>query len=122
MIALGDTVKKRGSDRLSKTDIKSAKKRSVVKKSERLKSDSELEALQRRAIELEKAADAAERHGPTKRDIATSAAWVAPILLAVNLPTSVFAAPAVSPVSAPTAAPTSAPTTPPTTVPTASPT
>ena len=82
----------------------------------------DLKSLQRRAIELEKAADAAERHGPSKRDIATSAAWVAPILLAVNLPTSVFAAPAVSPVSAPTAAPTSAPTTPPTTVPTASPT
>jgi hypothetical protein len=115
-------MKRREPDQRSKKDRNGAKKRSIVKGLKTAQASAELESLERRAAELEKAADAVEDRGPSKRDIATSAAWVAPIMLAVNLPSAVFAAPAVSPVAAPTAAPTSAPTTPPTTVPTASPT
>lgn len=83
----------------------------------------ELEALRQRARELERTADAAEQEPSlSKREVAKAAAWVAPIVLAVNLPNAVFAAPAVSPVSAPTTAPTSGPTTAPTSAPTTAPT
>lgn len=89
----------------------------------------ELDALRKRVNELEHAAEAAERDdgGVTKRGF-VKAAWAAPVIMSVNLPNAVFAAPAMSPVSTPapgtTAAPSGAPTdAPPTAVPgTAAPT
>ncbi len=48
-------------------------------------------------------ADETKKGGITKRQL-----WIAPVVMAVNLPGSVFAQ--VSPVGAPTAAPTAAPT------------
>ena len=63
--------------------------------------EAELEATRQRVRDLEEEAKAAERaEGITKRDVAKTA-WVAPIVLAVNLPNSLFAQNAVSPVPAP---------------------
>jgi hypothetical protein len=94
-------------------------------------SEAELEALREQVHKLEGSADAVENGngGVTKRDV-MHAAWVAPVILSVNLPNAVFAQSALSPVStpapdAPTRAPTtSAPTTsaPTTSAPTLSPT
>jgi PT repeat len=100
-----------------------ARKPSIPGTEKERRSVAELEALKRRAPVLEEAADAAERkERVSKRDVAKAAAWVAPIVLAVNLPSSVFAAPAVSPVAAPTSGPTTAPTAAPTSAPTSAPT
>ena len=71
--------------------------------------ETELGTLRQRVQELEKAADAAEQEdGVSKRDV-IKVAWVAPVVMAVNLPNSVFAQSATSPVPSPTATP--APTT-----------
>jgi hypothetical protein len=83
--------------------------------------EAELEAFRQRARDLERDANAAEQESSlSKREAVKAAAWVAPIVIAVNLPDSVFAA--SSPVAAPTSAPTAAPTSSPTAAPTASPT
>ncbi len=72
--------------------------------------ESELEELRRRVQDLEAAAEFAEQgEGISKRDVA-QIAWVAPVVMAVNLPNSVFAQNAVSPVAAPTATQTATPT------------
>ncbi|MEL6817519.1 MAG: hypothetical protein AAFP80_02590 [Pseudomonadota bacterium] len=69
----------------------------------------ELEALRQRVRELEEAVEfsASEEVDEERREI-VKAAWVAPVVLSVNLPNSVFAQSALSPVG--TQAPTSAPT------------
>ena len=92
-------------------------------KSDLHESEEELGALQQRVQDLEDAVRAAEgEEGITKRDVA-KAAWVAPIVMAVNLPNSVFAQGAVSPVGGPTPSPTPpGPTPSPTPNPTPSPT
>jgi hypothetical protein len=76
-------------------------------------SEAELEALREQVHKLEGSADAVENGngGVTKRDV-MHAAWVAPVILSVNLPNAVFAQSALSPVSTPAPdAPTRAPTT-----------
>jgi hypothetical protein len=116
---------KRGKSSAANTMPKRASVRIALQDAQaRIKTaEAELEALRQRARELERMADAAEQEPSlSKREVAKAAAWVAPIVLAVNLPNSVFAAPAVSPVSSPTTAPTTAPTSAPTAAPTRAPT
>ena len=67
-----------------------------------LAADKAADAARRRVQEIEGVAK--REDGVTKRDIA-KATWVAPLVMSVNLPSSVFAGPAVSPVVTPTAAP-----------------
>jgi len=66
-------------------------------KSELDAGEAELETLRQQVQELEQAADAVEQKGGiTKRNI-LQAAWVTPVVIAVNLPNSVFAQPLTSP-------------------------
>ena len=73
--------------------------------------ESEVEATRRRIEELERGAE--QEDGITKRDVARGA-WVAPLVMTVNMPNSVFAqaSPVVAPTSSrsPTASPTVSPT------------
>ena len=61
--------------------------------------ESASEAARKRVEEIE--AEAKREDGITKRDIA-KATWVAPLVMSVNLPSSVFAQPAQSPPENPT--------------------
>jgi hypothetical protein len=76
--------------------------------------ESNVDSTRRRIDELQKAAE--QEDGVTKRDVAR-AAWVAPLVMTVNMPTSVFAQ--VSPNGEPTPSPdaTPSPTPSPTEVP-----
>jgi hypothetical protein len=104
------------------------KKSDIDKKLGKAKSDlsaaeSELESLRQQVQELEAAAGSDKQEdGISKRDI-FQAAWVAPVVMAVNLPNNVFAQSATSPVATPgTPTPTPRPTPRPTPNPTLSPT
>lgn len=105
------------------TDKSDLKKALGEATSELHATESELVELRQRVQQLEEALEATERdEGITKRDIA-KAAWVAPVIMAVNLPDSVFAQSTVSPVvtPAPVVAPTPSPTPSPSPAPTPSP-
>ena len=80
-------------------------------KSELQSAESKLAAARRRVQELEDAIEREDRI--TKRDVAQGV-WIAPVVMAVNLPTSVFAQGAKSPVATP--APSLPPTVSPPTV------
>jgi hypothetical protein len=102
------------------------KKSDIDKKLGKAKSDlsaaeSELESLRQQVQELEAAAGSDKQEdGISKRDI-FQAAWVAPVVMAVNLPNNVFAQSATSPVATPGPTPTPRPTRSPTPSPTEAP-